>query len=144
MIRGVVRGLTGALAWLLLVLPALGRADGRIDYMLHCQGCHLPDGSGLPGAVPPLRGYVGLYLGVPGGRAFLVRVPGSAQSALDDASLAAVLNFVIREFGPAEVALDFAPFDAGEVARYRGEALLEVEAERRALARRIEAARAPR
>ncbi len=35
--------------------------------MLNCQGCHLGDGSGLPGVVPSMRGIVAGFLDVPGG-----------------------------------------------------------------------------
>ena len=80
----------------------------KIDYMLECQGCHLPDGSGSSqGSVPSLLDSVGRFVTVPAGRSFLVRVPGSAQSPLDDARLAAVLNWMIRNFGPAQVAAKF-------------------------------------
>jgi mono/diheme cytochrome c family protein len=101
--------------------------------MLHCQGCHRPDGAGAPGAVPRLQGFVGEFLTVPGGREYLVRVPGSSQSPLDDAALAAVLNWMVRSFGPAEVAADFTPFTADEVARTRRPPLQRVRAVREAL-----------
>ena len=55
------------------------------DYMLHCRGCHGPDGAGLPGAAPYFRGQLARFLSVPGGREYLVRVPGTAQSELSDA-----------------------------------------------------------
>ena len=28
----------------------------QVNYMLHCQGCHLADGAGMEGKVPALRG----------------------------------------------------------------------------------------
>jgi hypothetical protein len=121
-------------------VAAEGRADPRVDYMIQCQGCHLADGSGLPGAVPPLQGRLGRFLEVPGGRAFLVKVPGSAQSALDDARLASVLNWMIRRFGPKTVAARFRPYDAAEVARWRREPLVDVAAERARIVSRIDAA----
>jgi hypothetical protein len=65
----------------LLAAAGARGADPRVDYMLQCQGCHLADGSGAPGAVPDLRGSLGRFLGVPGGREYLVRVPGAAQSS---------------------------------------------------------------
>jgi hypothetical protein len=118
---------------LLLLDPGAAGADPRIDYMLECQGCHLPDGSGKPGAVPSLRDSIGRFLLVPGGRAFLVQVPGSATSPLSDERLAAVLNWMIEHFGPAEVAADFRPFVADEVAAWRSQPLLDVESRRAAL-----------
>ena len=55
---------------------------------------------------------MGTFLTVPGGREYLVRVPGSAQSPLSDAELARVLNWMIRAFGPPAIAADF---DRGHV-----------------------------
>jgi cytochrome c553 len=50
-------------------------------YMLGCQGCHLEDGRGFPQrGVPALNEFVGNFLKVPGGREYLVQVPGAAQS----------------------------------------------------------------
>ena len=114
--------------------------DPQVDYMLECQGCHLGDGSGAPGRVPDLRDSVGRFLTVPGGREYLVRVPGAAQSPLGDAELAEVLNWMVRRFGPAEVAAGFEPFAAPEVARLRRAPLLEVEPVRAAL---VQLMRAP-
>jgi len=111
--------------------------------MLQCQGCHLADGSGAPGSVPSLRDLVGRFLAVEGGREFLVRVPGSSQSALDDDRLAAVLNWLIREFDPSSATEGFVPFDAAEVARVRRPPLTDVEGERARLLAELEDA-APR
>ena len=106
----------------------------QVDYMLQCQGCHGAEGRGAPGTVPSFAG-VGRFLAVPGGREYLVRVPGSSQSALDDAGLAEVLNWLIRRFDPR----DFAPYTAEEVARVRRPPLDDVEAVRRELERRLAA-----
>jgi hypothetical protein len=121
-----------------LSAPGVSARSPQIDYMLHCQGCHLPDGGGTGEAVPPLRDFVGRFLTVPGGREFLVRVPGSAQSPLSDAALAAVLNWIVREFGPAAIAADFEPFDSEEVTKLRGEPLAEVDSVRRKLVEQME------
>jgi mono/diheme cytochrome c family protein len=104
----------------------------QVDYMLQCQGCHGAEGRGAPGTVPSLAG-VGRFLAVPGGREFLVRVPGSSQSALDDGELAEVLNWMIRRFDPR----DFAPYTAEEVARVRRPPLDDVEAVRGELLQRL-------
>ena len=137
----VIAGIA-ALCW--VGIEAARAETPAIDYMLHCRGCHLADGTGSPGSVPSMAGLVGKFLWVPGGREYLVRVPGSAQSPLSDASLADVLNWMIREFGPASVARDFVPFDGEEVARYRDPPLTDVEELRRDLLRRIEAVEADR
>ena len=115
-------------------------ASPHNDYMLQCQGCHQPDGSGSSGSVPDMRDTIGLFLFVPGGREFLVRVPGSALSPLSNARLAEVLNWMIAAFGPSEVAARFTPFTAGEVARTR-RPLADVEPVRKALMNLIEAGR---
>lgn len=105
----------------------------RLDYMLQCMGCHLEDGSGAPGRVPTLRG-VGRFLRVPGGRAYLVRVPGSAHAPLDDAALAALLNWLLVRFDPEAAGTPaFTPYDAAEVARYRATRLANADAERQRL-----------
>ena len=127
-----------------LVLAGAGPASAetaQIHYMLQCQGCHRADGSGSPGAVPSLTGFMGKFLTVPGGRAYLVRVPGSAQAPLSDADLAQVLNWMIRAFGPPAIAADFEPFRADEVAGLRASPLTDVDSVRRALIRAIDRAR---
>lgn len=128
---------------LLLPLASAAAADPHVDYMLQCQGCHRADGSGSPGAVPDLRGSLALFPAVAGGREYLVRVPGAAQSPLSDQRLAALLDWMLREFGPAEAAAGVGPYRAEEVARWRAEPYLEVQAVRQELLRRIEARSVP-
>lgn len=111
------------------------------DYMLHCRGCHLSSGRGMPGKVPALRDRVGLFLTVPGGREYLLRVPGVSQSPLSDAALAALLNWVVRRFGPAQAVAGFRPFTPAEVTAGRRPPLSDV-ADRRAALLRLIAARA--
>ena len=128
--------------WIASLTLALGGASAasaetpQILYMLQCQGCHLADGTGAPGAVPSLEG-MGRFLSVPGGREYLVRVPGSAQSPLSDLELAEVLNWMLREFGTTEITATFAPFSADEVAGVRHPPLTDVESVRRGLLRRL-------
>ena len=117
----------------LAMLAVLGLADtARADpydawtlYALHCMGCHQQHGEGH-GTVPQLQGFVGHFLKVPGGREFLVQVPGVAQSALTDDELAAVLNWTLLEFSRNELPEDFRPYDGQEVAGYRGGRLIDV------------------
>ena len=130
-----MRSLLGLAAALLAVAAS---ADPHIDYMLECQGCHLSDGAGTSDAVPTLRGEVGKFLAVPGGREFLVRVPGSSQSSLDDRRLAAVLNWMLDRFDPGALPPDFVPFTEEEVSRVRRPPLVDVETVRRKLLGRIE------
>jgi len=100
-------------------------AQARVDYMLNCQGCHLPEGEGA-GDVPRMKDFVGNFLKVPGGREFLVRVPGSANAALDDARLATLMNWMLLEISREQLPADFQPYTADEVGRYRAEPLREV------------------
>ncbi len=111
--------------------PALAAGNPpEINYMLHCQGCHLPGGIGHPGIVPKMQGEIGAFLDSNAGRAYLVQVPGAAQSSLDDAELAAVLNWMLPAFDK-RVKADFTRYTAEEVARYRETQLTNVSALRR-------------
>jgi mono/diheme cytochrome c family protein len=103
------------------------------NYILHCQGCHRPDGSGLPGEVPDLRGQVARFLATPGGRAFLVQVPGAANAPLSNADLAALLDWLLRRFDPAHVPADLAPYTAEEVGALRARPLSKLKETRAAL-----------
>lgn len=120
-----------------IALAAPAVADPRVDYVLNCQGCHLPDGRGKPGSVPDLRGDLGRFLSVPGGREYLVRVPGTAQSELSDARVAALLGWMLEAFSPEAVPADFPPYSADEVARLRRRPLLDADETRSALLRAI-------
>lgn len=111
-------------------------AGAAEDYERQCRGCHRADGYGAPGATPPLTGAMGLFLRVPGGREYLVRAPGVANAPLDDARLAAVLNWTLQRYSPREIPPDVRPYTAAEIARLRARPLYEVRAER---ARLIEA-----
>jgi len=113
---------------------AVRNADkARVDYMLNCQGCHLPEGRGIPGVVPVMKNYVGNFLRVPGGREFLVQVPGSANAALDDAALADLLNWVLVTISPEQLPADWVPYTGTEVAKLRAVPLREVTRRRAAL-----------
>jgi mono/diheme cytochrome c family protein len=120
-----------------LLFAAPASAGPHADYMLHCQGCHGPDGSGAPGAVPSFRNQVAKFLQVRGGREYLIRVPGVSQSELDDARVAEVLNWIVREFD-AEGSENISPFTAAEVARWRRPPLADVDKVRSELLQAME------
>mgnify|MGYP003477071957 FL=1 len=125
---------------LLLLAASSGWATepAEADYMLNCQGCHLPDGSGFPARqVPDLRNQMGRFLSVPGGREFLVQVPGSAQSALNDADLAHLLNWMLLRFSAAQLPANFQPYTAAEVGALRKQPLARVSEVRSELLERI-------
>lgn len=116
-----------------LTLASWANASSQVDYALHCTGCHLPDGSGLPPDVPSLRGDPGRIAALPGGREYLIRVPGSSQAPLDDAELAAVLNWVMVEFNTETLPSRWKPFTRAEVARHRPRVLEDPARARAAL-----------
>ena len=120
---------------------APGVADSeraRVNYMLNCQGCHGADGVGtVDGSVPEMKNFVGRFLSVPGGRAFLVQVPGSANAALTDARLAEVLNWMLWQVSAAQIPQDFEPYTAQEVGALRQKPLDDVEAIRASLVERM-------
>lgn len=95
------------------------------NYQMFCQGCHTPDGSGAM-SVPQMKGHVGYFLEIPRGREYLVRVPGSATSALDDEQLAEVLNWILLEFAGDSVAPDYRHYTSTEVGQLRQAPLNEV------------------
>ena len=97
------------------------RADPEYDYLLHCAGCHLPDGAGAPPLVPDLRADLGQLAALPDGRAYLVRVPGSAQAPISDAALAALLTWMVERF----TGVPTAPFAADVVGRQRAAPLAD-------------------
>jgi len=133
----VRRGACATALGLTLAAASAGAAPPQQDYVLQCMGCHRADGSGAPGRVPSLVGQMGRFLRVPGGRAYLVQVPGAAQSTLDDAALAALLVWMLHAFSPGEIPSDFAPYSAEEVARYRAERPADIARQRAELLERI-------
>ena len=114
---------------LVCLLTTLGseatRADPRADYLLHCAGCHRPSGAGLPPDVPTLVGELGRLVEIPEGREYLVRVPGASQAPVSDQRLAAIINWILREFNAETLPDGFVPFSAAEVSRGRGNTLAD-------------------
>jgi len=113
--------------------PVVAQAADGASVYTRCAVCHLPSGAGVPGAFPPLQSDFLSLAKKPEGRRYLalVVIKGlsgplviagktyrgvmPAQSALNDADIAAVLNHVgttiakggtgFRAFAEAEVAL---------------------------------------
>lgn len=125
----------GAVSGLMLAVPA-GAGDAPLppeqiqvlrastsaykDYMLNCAGCHRYDGEGVGrSAVPSFRDSIGLFTRSQAGREYMIRVPGSAQSLLGNAELAAVLNWMVAMYSPDQLTVDFKPFTANEVGASR-------------------------
>jgi len=108
--------------------------------MMNCQGCHGADGKGQNDAIPALTNNLAKFLTVPGGRDFLAQVPGVAQAPLSNADTADVLNYMLKRFGPADIAAKYPPYTADEVAQLRKTPLTEVKQKRAALVKLIESA----
>ena len=106
------------------------RASPAQDYMLYCMGCHGTQAQGVPGKIPPLAGALSLFMRTAEGRNYVLRVPGAANSALPDAQLAAVLNWVAASYG-APGAPPPVPFTVDEVTRVRRTPLADVQTRRR-------------
>ena len=127
--------------------------DGASIYG-RCSACHTASGAGLPGAFPPLNRDVRMLAARPDGRRYLalvvlvgligpLQVEGAsyrnvmpAQSGLDAADVAAVLNHVgaqISHDGPA-----FRPFTATEVAGYAADKATITASDLAALHARLE------
>ena len=135
--RGVL-----VIATALVVGAGNAAASPHSDYMLHCMGCHLADGAGAPTAgIPRFAGWIGYYLETAEGRAYLAQVPGSANAPLDDAALAAVLNWIIEYFAAESLPASFQPYDAAEIGRYRADRPVEIDALRERLTAEIKARR---
>ncbi len=108
-------------------------------YTLNCWGCHKPRAEGIPGTVPRLAHSMGDFLKVPGGREYLVEVPGVAASSLTDAEVAEVLNWLLYTFNKAELPAGFKPYTAAEVADYRPHQLVKITETRDELVKRLKA-----
>jgi len=121
------------LALLISLHAAYAVADPRINYLLHCSGCHLPNGESAPPEVPSLRDQLGAIASSSVGRDYLARVPGAAQTPLSDSELAEVLNWVLREFNAQSLPESFVPLTASEVAQSRQNVLVDPEGYRKRL-----------
>ena len=110
----------------LLTVAAFAAAEEpKVAYWLHCAGCHRLDGTGAPPDVPTLLAEPGRIAALPGGREYLVQIPGVALAGVDDAALADVLNFVLGTFSAETLPAAFKPFTAAEVTGLRKDVLLD-------------------
>jgi hypothetical protein len=112
---------------------AASEQPAEVNYMIHCMGCHLADGSGSPPQVPDVRGEMGRLLAVEGGREYLVQIPGAATAPVSDGELAAIINYMLSAFSGETLPPDFEPFTEGEVQRLRPHWLSDPEPVRQRL-----------
>ena len=109
-------------AALLVAATAVAQAGytAKTNYILNCQGCHGADGVGrIPDEVPPLSNSIGYFVQVPGGRSYLIQVPGIAQAPISDEELADVLNYTLQYYSAPQMPASFRPYTGEEVARAR-------------------------
>jgi len=100
-----------------------------VNYQLQCAGCHRDNGEGsAANDTPRMQGFVGNFLRVPGGREFLVRVPGISQSALNDQQIADLLNWLLARDGMAGNSSPehWPPYSGEEVHRVRQNSMLNL------------------
>ena len=102
----------------------------RQNYILNCQGCHLPDGNGFQGKVPRMTNFVGNFLHVEGGREFLVQVPGAANAPINDQELADVMNWLLDNFSREQIPADFKPYSSEEVRQLRKTPMVDINQRR--------------
>jgi len=120
-----------AMLWLSAVVDAAD--DAQAKYLLHCRGCHLANGTGVPPDVPTLIDEIGRLVATPVGREYVVRVPGVSQSALDDAGLAVVLNWILETFNTDTLPPDFRRYSVVEITEARKKILADPLKYRRTL-----------
>lgn len=116
--------------------PEMNKDRAKFNYQMFCQGCHTPDGTGGK-SVPKIKGHIGYFLQNQVAREYLVRVPGSANSSLNDEQLAEVLNWMIIELGGKSVPTDMRYFTTKEVGNLRQAPLFEVVEYREKLVKQL-------
>ena len=135
-LAAAVAGLPGARA---AEPPPPAYPSGATAYQANCAVCHGAAGAGLPSLAPPLLSYPARYAASAEGRRQLAitvlygmygdiavegkhyafRMPDFGQ--LDDATLAAVLNFVVFDLAHAQGGVQ--PLAAGDIAAERAHPL---------------------
>lgn len=106
----------------------------KTNYMLHCSGCHGAEGAGNPEVgIPDMRGSIGHFLKAKYGREFLIQVPGTSQTSMNDADVAVMMNWMLRQFSGAEVPPGTRPYTEQEVKQLRADRLADVPGRRAAI-----------
>jgi len=143
--RGVLCAVAAGTAWAFAPAPGAANApaakyaQGAASFQANCSVCHGSSGAGLPSLAPPLLTYPAHYAASAEGRRQLAmtvlyglfgeitvddkrfdfKMPEFAR--LDDATLAATLNFVVFDLGHAPDSVR--PLAADEVAAERAHAI---------------------
>jgi mono/diheme cytochrome c family protein len=128
-VRALGTTLTIALSSVALAQAAWGYQP-KVNFQVHCMGCHLADGSGQPGRVPSIRRSLVLFSSSSAGREYVIRVPGVAQSPLSDEDTATLLNWMARNLSDLAVPADFADYSPAEIQRSRHHPLAKLKTRR--------------
>lgn len=133
----VVKQCAAVLAVLLSSTAVADAGRAHTNYLLHCQGCHLPEAVGVPGNVPRMNGFLGFFLHSQEGREFIVQVPGAATANLDDKELAELMNWMLVTYSADQLPDEFEPYTADEIAALRPDLEPDPEATRQVILRDI-------
>lgn len=123
-----------SVALVLLTVSAAGAQErsAHANYVLRCAGCHGMEGAGTAeGGIPDFRGYVGAFTRTEAARTYVMHVPGVVSASLSDAEIAAVMNYLVEEWGGESIPDPFVPFTPNEVTRLRAVPVEDVVAFRR-------------
>jgi len=121
-----------------------GTVSPQRNYLQYCSGCHLQDGAGMPSKdIPPMKDKVGRFLEVPGGRNFIVQVPGVMNTPLSDAEVAALMNWILRGMAKSSTPPYTPPYTAEEVKTLRATRPSDIPATRRELVDKLRAKGVP-
>ena len=107
----------------------------RSDYILHCSGCHTLTGEGtVNGGIPAFPDSIQHIAGLENGRTYMVHVPGVISNDMSDAEIAAVLNYILDQWGGGE-----GHFSADEVTARRAQEIGDVVVYRRRVVEELRA-----
>ena len=135
--------LLGAMA-LLAAAPAqaaqpASAGSPALNYRLHCMGCHLDDGSGMPQrGIPSMQGVLGHFLRLPQGRALIVQVPGVMNTPLNDRQVAELMNWMLGQWAGDSLPPGTPPYSEAEVRHLRATRPSDVPLERANVVRQLQ------
>jgi cytochrome c553 len=111
------------------------------NFIQYCSGCHGQNGrgGGVNSGIPDFKNFVGAFASEDGGRTYVLHVPGVVNTNLDDAEIAAVINYIMRTWGGTSLRADFVEFTADEVRARRARSVPDVVALRRRVVERLHA-----
>jgi len=110
-----------------------------LNYRLHCMGCHLDDGSGMPQrGIPSMKGVLGHFLRLPEGRALIVQVPGVMNTPLNDRQVAELMNWMLGQWAGDSLPPGAPPYSEAEVRELRSHRPSDVARERAGVVKQLQ------